>query len=200
MNTNRKSFLKSLLGVACLAFAFSQPALAVDVNGIKMEDTAKLGGKDLVLNGAGMRVKAIFKVYATGLYLTEKKSSVPDIMAMTGPRRVRLVLARDISSDDFGEAFMTGLNDNSDKNEKTKIINQTMQFGEMFALLPGLKKGDVLHLDWVPGTGTVCELNGKRMAEPLPDVAFFNAVLRIWLGEKPVDRSLKPKLLGEAKS
>jgi hypothetical protein len=29
-------------------------------------------------------------------------------------------------------------------------------------------------------------------------VNFYNAVLRIWLGDKPVDRSLKPALLGSA--
>jgi hypothetical protein len=29
-------------------------------------------------------------------------------------------------------------------------------------------------------------------------VNFYNAVLRIWLGDKPVDRSLKPALPGGA--
>ena len=57
----------------------------------------------------------------------------------------------------------------------------------------------MLHRDWIPGTGTVCELNGKRIGEPASDINFYNAVLRIWLGEKPADRSLKPALLGEAK-
>jgi hypothetical protein len=33
----------------------------------------------------------------------------------------------------------------------------------------------------------------------VPDLGFYNAVLRIWLGEKPADRSLKPALLGEAR-
>jgi hypothetical protein len=55
----------------------------------------------------------------------------------------------------------------------------------------------VLHIDWIPGTGTVCELNGKKLGETVPDVAFYNAILRIWLGDKPVDRSLKTALLGE---
>ena len=71
-----------------------------------------------------------------------------------------------------------------------------MSFGEMFASLPGLKKGDILFLDWIPGSGTVSSLNGKQMGETIPDVAFYNAVLRLWLGSKPVDSSLKPMLLG----
>jgi hypothetical protein len=192
---NRLSF-KGLLAGAFLACAFSQTAVAVEVNGVKFDDTAKVAGKELKLNGAGMRTKFVIKVYAAGLYLPEKKSNVADIMKLDGPRRVTLVLMRDISSEDFGEAFMTGLNNNTDKAERSKILNQTMQFGEMFALLPGVKKGDVLHLDWIPGTGTVCELNGKRIGDVMPELAFYNAVLRIWLGDKPVDSSLKPALLG----
>jgi len=136
-------------------------------------------------------------VYAAGLYLPEKKDSVPDILKMDGPRRMTLVMARDISSDDFGKAFMDGLNDNLDKAEKSKIVSQISKFGEMFAQLEKIKKGDVLHLDWIPGSGTQVELNGKKIGEVVPDLVFYNAVLRIWLGDKPVDRSLKPALLGK---
>jgi len=189
--------IKCLLASACLAFSLGQAAQAGEVDGIKFDDTTKVAGKDLKLNGLGMRTKFIVNVYAAGLYLPEKKNSVPDILKMDGPRRMTLVMARDISSDDFGKAFMDGLNDNLDKAEKSKIVSQISKFGEMFALLEKIKKGDVLHLDWIPGSGTQCELNGKKIGEVVPDLVFYNAVLRIWLGDKPVDRSLKPALLGK---
>lgn len=192
----RISKIKSVIALAFLFAAFAQPVMAVDVDGVKMDDTTRVANKVLKLNGAGMRVKAIFKVYAAGLYLSDKKTSVADVLALDGPKRMILVMQREVSSEDFGQSFMTGLNDNSDKAEKSKIINQTVKFGEMFASLPGLKKGDVLYLDWVPGSGTVSSLNGKQMGETIPDVAFYNAVLRLWLGNKPVDSSLKPMLLG----
>lgn len=192
--------LKTLASGAALALAIALPAAAaVDVNGIKFEDTNKVGGKDLKLNGAGMRTKLVIKVYAAGLYLTEKSKNVADILKMDGPRRVTLVMARDISSEDLGKAFMDGINENLDKAEKAKIVGQIGKFGEMFASVDQIRKGDVLHMDWIPGTGTVCELNGKRIGEPASDINFYNAVLRIWLGEKPADRSLKPALLGDAK-
>lgn len=189
------SLIKTMLASLSLLLAIGS-AQALDVAGVKLDDSVKLAGKDLKLNGAGVRTKAIFKVYVAGLYLPEKKSTVPDILALQGPRRVTLVMMRDISSDDFGQSFITGLNNNSDKAEKTKIINQTAQFGEMFTQLPGIKKGDVLTLDWIPGSGTQCTLNGKKMGDIIPDIAFYNAVLKIWLGENPVDSSLKPQLLG----
>lgn len=192
----RISKIKSVIALGFLFAAFAQPVMAVDVDGVKMDDTTRVANKVLKLNGAGMRVKAIFKVYAAGLYLSDKKTSLADVLALDGPKRMILVMQREVSSEDFGQSFMTGLNDNSDKAEKSKIINQTVKFGEMFASLPGLKKGDVLYLDWVPGSGTVSSLNGKQMGETIPDVAFYNAVLRLWLGNKPVDSSLKPMLLG----
>ena len=192
--------LKTLAAGAALALAFSLPAMAaIDVNGVKFEDTAKVGGKDLKLNGAGMRTKLVIKVYAAGLYLPEKSKNVAEILGMEGPRRVTLVMARDISSEDLAKAFMDGINDNLDKAEKAKFVTQINKFGEMFASVDQIKKGDVLHMDWVPGTGTVCELNGKRIGGTVIDVGFYNAVLRIWLGDKPADSSLKPALLGDAK-
>lgn len=197
---SKSSALKSLLAGAALAFAFSLPAAAsVDVNGYKFEDTTQVAGKDLKLNGAGMRTKLVFKVYAAGLYLPEKNHNVAEILKEEGPRRVTLQMARDLSSEEFGKAFMDGLNENVDRAEKQRIVSQIGKMGELFASVDAIKKGDVLHLDWIPGVGTQCELNGKKLGNPIPDINFYNALLRIWLGDKPVDKSLKPALLGEAK-
>jgi hypothetical protein len=192
--------IKTVAAGTLLALAASLPAAAaVDVNGYKFDDTVKVAGKELKLNGAGMRTKFIVKVYAAGLYLPEKKTSTADVLKQDGPRRVTLQMARDVSSDDFGKAFMEGLNDNVDKADKQRFASQIGKMGELFATVDGLKKGDVLHMDWIPGTGTQFELNGKKLGENVPDVGFYNALLRIWLGDKPVDRSLKPALLGDAR-
>ncbi|UUZ56943.1 chalcone isomerase family protein [Massilia sp. H-1] len=61
-------------------------------------------------------------------------------MKVDGPRRMQLVMMRDITSDDFGNAFMTGLNNNVDKNDKSKIVTQISKFGEMFAQFDAPKK------------------------------------------------------------
>lgn len=195
-----KSSFKTLLAGAFLACAFSQGVSAAEVAGVKFHDTVKVAGKELVLNGLGVRTKLIFKVYATGLYLPEKMSTTEEIFKADGPRRVQLVMMKDVTSDAFGNAFMDGINNNSNTAEKAKIVTQISKFGEMFALLEGLKKGDVLDLDWVPGTGTTCYLNNKRIGEITPGLDFYNAIMKIWLGEKPADSSLKPRLLGGKKT
>lgn len=191
--------LKRWCAGALMACAVMHGAAAVEVSGVRFDDTAKVAGKDLVLNGAGLRTKVIFKVYAAGLYLGEKKSNVAEILKQEGPRRMTIVMLRDVSSDDFGEAFMKGINENIDAGEKAKYAGQIAKFGELFGGIPGVKKGDVLHLDLIPGAGTQAELNGKKVGETIADPGFYNAVLRIWLGDKPVDNSLKPALLGAAR-
>ena len=60
-----------------------------------------------------------------------------------------------------------------------------------------MKKGDVIIGDYNPAVGTTISLNGKQLGSALPDVGFYNAILRIWLGANPADNLLKPALLGE---
>ena len=182
--------------LALLALAFALPAQARDVSGVKVDDTATVGGKELKLNGAGMRAIVFIKFYAIGLYLPEKKSTPDEVQAEAGPRRVSLTIQREINSEEFGQLFITSMNKNSTKEEKAKVVNQTVKFGEMFASLDKVVKGDIITLDWIPGTGTVSTLNGKKIGETLPGIDFYNAVLRIWLGDSPAQESVKKELLG----
>ena len=185
------------LAALVLTMGLAGSALAVEVAGVKLDETVQVGGTELKLNGAGIRYKAIFKVYVAGLYLKEKKTTVPDILNVAGPRRVTLVMLRDVGNEEFGRGFMSGIQQNTDKAEKSKMTSQFIRFGELFASVPELKKGDVMTNDWIPGVGTVVSLNGKKMGDPYPDLAFYNALLRIWLGEYPVDKTLKKAMLAE---
>ncbi|MCY4755671.1 chalcone isomerase family protein [Pelomonas aquatica] len=193
MKTN--TALRWIAGLG-LALSLGGAAQAVEVGGLKLDDTAKVGGKELKLNGAGVRVRIVVKVYAMALYLTEKKTTTAGVLESSGPRRFTLGLLREVTGDELGQAFMAGITANTDKAERSKFVNQLAQFGEAFVSIPQAKKGDIITVDWVPDTGTVMALNGKQIGDPLKDVGFYNAVLKIWLGDKPVDSTLKPELLG----
>lgn len=198
MTATSKFSFKALLAGAFLALACGQVLAAVEVGGYKYEDSLNVAGKDLVLNGAGIRTKFIIKVYSAGLYLQSKASTVDAVMKSEGPRRIRLVMMRDITSEDFGNAFMSGLSNNVSKEDRAKIVSQISKYGEMFGQLEAIKKGDTLDTDWIPGAGTQCYLNGKKIGTLIPDLLFYNSVLRIWLGDKPADSTLKTKLLAVA--
>ncbi len=196
MSKHINTHIKWLLALGALVTGLSHNAIAAEVNGVKLDETVRVANQELKLNGAGVRTRAVFKVYVAGLYLPEKKKTVPEILAQNGPRRMRMVLVRDVNSEDMGQAFMDGLNANSDKTEKAKFVNQTVKMGEIFASIPALKAGDTITNDWIPGSGMHVLVNDKRVGDILPDLAFYNAFLKIWLGEKPADNSLKQALLG----
>jgi len=48
----------------------------------------------------------------------------------------------------------------------------------------------------IPDTGTRIRRQRPARGEPIAGAAFFTALLRIWLGDKPADTSLKKALLG----
>lgn len=187
---------RTLIAAGLLAAALPFSVQAMDVGGVTVEPTAKVAGKELKLNGAGIRTRVIVKVYVMALYLPEKQTTTQAILDAPGPRRFTLTMLREVTGEDFGQAFMSGITANTDKAERSKFVNQLGAFGEVFVNQGAMKKGDVLTADWVPGTGMVMAINGKNVGEALPDVGFYNAVLKIWLGDKPVDTSLKPALLG----
>lgn len=188
--------INRFLVLAALMFGLGQATQAAEVAGVKLDDTVKVAGKDLKLNGAGVRTRVMFKVYVAGLYLQEKKTTAADVLATQGPRRLKLVMLREVNSEDFGQAFMDGLNANSDKAEKAKFVNQTVKMGEIFASIPALNKGDTVTADWIPGTGMNILINDKKVGDTLQGIEFANAFLRIWLGDKPADATLKQNLLG----
>jgi hypothetical protein len=50
----------------CALVLFAVQARAVEVAGVKVDERIKLGAGELVLNGAGLRTRAFFKVYVAG--------------------------------------------------------------------------------------------------------------------------------------
>lgn len=192
--------LRRLLSALFLAVALALlpvTVLAATVDGIRFDDSVTVAGQELKLNGAGFRFKAIFKAYAAGLYLTERCTSLPEVLAVGGARRVRLVLLRDVSSEAFRQAFLDGIRKNIERSERTRLASQLVRLNTLLGESAGLRNGDVLVADWIPGVGTVFQLNGQKFGDPFPDLVFFNAILKIWLGDKPADAGLKRLLLGE---
>ena len=198
-NSTRRAGVRRLFLAALLAAGTTLPAIAAEVNGVQFNDTVQLAGKELKLNGAGVRTRLMFKVYVAGLYLTEKAKTPAEVFRQDGPKRVAITMLRNVPADTFANAFFEGMKDNVEMSERTRLQPQMRQFNEFFTAGEALKKGDVVLLDWIPGSGTVCTLNGKKLGDPIPDQAFYNAVLRIWLGEDPVEKILKAALLGTAR-
>ncbi len=175
-------------------------AQTVDLAGVKYAPSMPVGGQSLLLNGAGIRTKFFIKVYTAGLYLSAKASTPEAVLATPGPKRMQVVMLRDIDANELGRLFTRGMQDNAAREEFSKSIAGTLRMADIFSAKKKLLAGDNFSIDWVPGVGTSVLINGKAQGEPVKEPEFFSALLRIWLGNKPADDALKAALLGRAHS
>lgn len=195
MQILRKCAWAWCLGVALLA----GPALAQDtvVADVPYSQSIALEGQPLQLNGAGVRYKAVLKVYAIGLYLSARANTPEQAYAASGPKRITFTLLREVNSAELGKAFTRGFEDNAPKEQLSRLIPGLIQLGDIFAAQKKLVAGETVSVDWIPGTGTVISVRGLAQGKPIPEPEFFVAMLRIWLGQQPADWKLKDALLGK---
>ncbi|MBK8071816.1 MAG: chalcone isomerase family protein [Ramlibacter sp.] len=179
-----------------LLLATTANAATVEVSGVKLEDSIDVRGTKLVLNGAGVRYKAVFKVYTAGLYLSKKAATPEEVTAAPGPKRMTITMLREIDSGELGKLFSRGMEDNMDKQAFSKLIPGVLRMSQIFSDHKKLLVGENFQIDWVPGTGTIVTVKGKVQGEPFKEPEFFNALMGIWLGKNPADWKLKDALLG----
>ena len=185
------------LGVCAFILAGSAWSQAVTVADVKYEPTQTLGDSTVQLNGAGVRYKAVFKVYTAGLYLEKKASTPQEVASQRGPKRLGITMLREIDSTELGKLFSRGMEDNMDRAAFSRIVPGVLRMSQIFSDHKKLQAGDQFMIDWIPGTGTVITVKGKVQGEPFKEPEFFNALLGIWLGNLPADFKLKDALLGK---
>lgn len=193
----QKKILNATLSVACLAAMLAgQPARAIEAGGVRFDDKLALGGRELLANGAGVRRKFVFDVYAIALYLPARASTAEAVLAQPAPRRIAIRLLRDVAAGDFVDALRKGLRDNLAPAEMTALGPQIEQFAQTLLAAGEVKKGSAVDLDHLPGSGTRVTLGGQVRGRDIAGDAFFNGLLAVWLGGKPVQDDLKNRLLG----
>jgi len=182
----------SLAAVLCYAVALSmaEPE-ARRVSGVKMPEVVSIAGRELQLNGMGLRKeKVFFKVYVVGFYL-EKPTRDPRAAINTDEaKRIVVVMMRDVGRDAFVNAVEAAI----ERNSGPVMPSLRGRLDRLKRALPELKKGDVLEFTYLPGVGTLLRGQGEELAIQGKD--FADALCSAWLGPNPVDRGLKRKLLG----
>ncbi|HRE19235.1 MAG TPA: chalcone isomerase family protein, partial [Rhodocyclaceae bacterium] len=132
---------------AVFALCFALGAQALEVAGVKVEERVKQGATELVLNGAGIRTKVIFKVYVGALYASQKTNSAAALID-GGAKRMSLTLLRDLDADSLFDALRDGLAANHSEAEMTAIKPQVDQLAEIMKKIGGGKTGNVIDLDF----------------------------------------------------
>jgi len=179
-----------------LLLLIALPAFAAEISGVRIDDREKLSNSELTLNGAGLRKRAFFQVYVIGLYLPEKKTAATDAIGAAGPKRILIHMLRDVDADQFGGALTDGMKDNVSETEMKALDPRVKQLMSIMGEMKEAKKGMRITLDWTPA-GTQMTVDGKAAGSPIAGEDFYRALLKIWLGEKPVQADLKGALLGD---
>ena len=169
------------------------PASGAEVAGVTIPDT----DQQLVLNGAGLRKRAFFQVYAIGLYLPDRKTAAADVISAPGQKRIAIYMLRDVDAEQFSGALADGIKDNHSDAETKALEPRVKQLAATMTQMKEAKKGMRITLDLVPAAGTQLSVDGKPVGTPIPGDDFHRALLRIWLGDKPAQDDLKKALLGE---
>ncbi len=183
--------------VLLFSAVISISAGAAEIEGVKLADKVQLGGAgpDLVLNGAGVRTRVFFKVYVGALYLQKKTGSPDAVLGDAGAKRIAMHMLRDLEAEQLFSALNEGLKKNHAPDQLARLEPQVKQLEGIFNALKAAKKGDVILLDYLPGTGTRVTVRGDDKGT-IAGEDFNRALLRIWLGEQPADASLKKAMLG----
>ena len=185
----------TIMRAALLAALIASPGLqAAEVAGVKVDERIRVGSNELVLNGAGLRSKLFVKVYVGALYVGQKASTTAAIMEQNGPRRIVMRLLRDMDADTLHGALDEGLRNNLSAAELAEIKPQADQLAGVMKGIGKVREGDSIAIDF-NGEGITVTLNADVKGK-VAGGSFARALLKVWLGDKPADASLKKALLG----
>jgi hypothetical protein len=171
----------------------SLPANAKEISGVMIQETLKTeNGVQLHLNGAGIRSKFFFDIYIAELYMEHPSNVTGEVIEAAGQKRIVMhFLYDEVGKDKLIAGWDEGFAGNSSADEVVKLQERIVQFNGMFE---DVKKDDTIVLDFIPDQGTRVTI-AKQEKGVIPGKDFNDALLKIWLGEKPVTKSLKEELL-----
>ena len=168
---------------AALALTLTLAAVAAEartVAGVNLPETVSVNNQNLVLNGAGIRKKFFIKIYVGGLYLAAKQSDAAAVITADASRRMVMHFLYGVSKDQISEAWEEGLRDNTPSASAEVKAN----FNKLASWMAAIDKGKELVLTYVPGQGTIVEVNGVAKGT-LPGKATSDAILATCIGPKP---------------
>ncbi len=188
----RLSWWTAMAAVLCLALA--GPATAKKVGKATVPDSMTVAGTELPLRGAGLRTRAVFKLYAAALYTTETGDAAA-VVSADAPMAIHLhILSKLVSNDKMIDALNDGFN-NATGGDTSSIQAEIDQM--IAAMDEPLKPGVGYTLSYEPGVGTTLSRDGEAAAV-IEGLAFKQALFGIWLGDKPAQAKLKTAMLSNA--
>lgn len=190
--------MRGVVGVIAALWLLTIPVRAADIEGVRVDEQITAAGGMLVLNGAGVRTKLAFiKLYVGALYLPKKMTDAEAILTDAGAKRVAMhVLIDELTAKELIASLNNAIAANHIPAEIALIEGRLRDLNRMMSTVGLLKKGSTVVMDYAPAVGTRISINGEEKLV-IKGEDFFQALLRIWIGAKPVDGTLRRAMLGD---
>src|SRR5262245_27464145 len=116
-----------------------------------MPDRTVIDGKNLVLNGMGVREATIFNVdvYVAGLYLEQRSSDGEKIARSEQLKQMRLTFVRNVDREDMVKNLEAGFRSGAGSDYE----KLAPRFEQLKKVIPTLKVGDTFFATYRPGSG-----------------------------------------------
>jgi hypothetical protein len=105
-------------------------------------------------------------------------------------------MLRDVDADTFSGAVSDGLKANNTEKQLAGLEGRIETLETNLTAIGEARKGSMIHFEFTPEAGTRIVVDGRQMGMAIQGDDFFTAVLRVWVGDAPVDAGLKEALLG----
>ncbi len=183
---------KILFTITILLFAFSTSIFSMKIKGVNLPEEITINNTKCYLNGAGVRKKFFFSIYVIGLYLPNKLNDASEVINLNKDKGVLMVFTyHKISSKKIKNAWIEGFEKYSNYNIIKDKVNKFNSFFDN-----EVKKGDKFFITYSPKNGTCVYINDNKKG-CIEGEEFMKGLFSIWLGDKPISKGLKNKLLGK---
>jgi hypothetical protein len=176
--------------VAAAVLLATVSSRGAEIGNVEFDEQIASGDRVLALHSVALlRYRVLFKGYVAALYLED--GTPPEDVLDDVPKRLELEYFWSISGEKFGPVAESALERSLGAQELERL---RPRFEALHEKYQDVKPGDRYALTYHPGEGTELAKNGVRLAL-VPGEDFARAYFGIWLGESPVDRRLRDRLL-----
>jgi hypothetical protein len=179
------------LAAACLS---GQSVRAAEIEGVSFLDRLSVGASELRLHGTGLlRYRVFIKGYVAALYLEESfgGEATPRAVLADVPRRLEIEYFWAIRANKFAKATVEGIARSAGPATFESLRGRIDRINGLYE---DVEPGDRYALTYIPGVGTELALNGQRLGV-VEGADFSAALFGIWIGDEPLDESLRRQLL-----
>ena len=187
--------MKKIITSLALFFILCTPLQARELASVTVPDQISVGDHFFLdLNGMGLREKFWIDIYVGSLYLAKPSSNIGEILSQPTPLRIQLdFVYKEVTPDKLLDGWKEGFEKNQSEQTLKKLHSRIEKFYGFFS--DSARKGDQYIFDYIPDQGTSVSKNGVLLGT-IEGEDFKNALVEIWLGNKPADKDLKRGMLG----